>query len=75
MHESCLRQWIVFMPAADSALVLSMTEKFGRAAGVGCWLAGMAEIGMHCLSRPFSMPSSWIATAKSYHEATPASVQ
>tara|TARA_R110002167_G_scaffold62341_1_gene176043 strand:- start:1346 stop:1546 length:201 start_codon:yes stop_codon:yes gene_type:complete len=38
-------------------VVLSTTEKLGCLAGVGYWLAGMAEIRMQCLSSPFSMPS------------------
>jgi hypothetical protein len=57
MVESCFRQWIVFTSAPNSALVLSITEKLGRSAGVGYWLAGIGDIGMECFSSPFSIAS------------------
>src|ERR1043166_8159467 len=63
------------MPSARVVGEVSNTLKDGRLAGRGTSPVETAWIGTHPDNTPRATPSSWIATARSYQLATPASAQ
>ena len=69
------RQWRGVIPRALVVERLSSTQYAGLRAGVGLSSVEIGSTRTSCPSRPSATPSSAIASAKSYHEATPESVQ